>query len=73
MCPVPFAVSKFVLGEVKFWGDMILLFNSGMNSVIYYFRTRIEHYQPKTRGQDVRLNEADKYRTETTVTNNKVA
>ena len=52
---------------------MILLFNSGMNSVIYYFRTRIEHYQPKMRGQDVRLNEADKYRTETTVTNNKVA
>ena len=73
LCTLPFAVSKFTLGEVTFWGDMVLLLNSGMNSVIYYFRTRIEQHRPKNRGQDVQLNEVNKYRTETTVTNNKVA
>lgn len=73
LCTLPFAVSKFALGEVRIWGDIILLLNSGMNSIIYYFRTRIEQYQPKRWGQDVRLNEVDKHRTETTVSNNKVA
>ena len=54
---LPFAVSKFALGDVKFWGDMILLLNSGMNSVIYYFRVRVEQYQRKNRTQDTPLNE----------------
>ena len=36
LCTLPFAVSKFALGEVKYWGDMILLLHSGMHSIAYY-------------------------------------
>ena len=57
LCTLPFAVSKFALGEVKFWGDMILLLNSGMNSIVYYFRVSIGQCQRKNRRQDIPLNE----------------
>ena len=35
---IPYAVARFILGKVPFWASFIIVLNSGMNSVIYFFR-----------------------------------
>ena len=44
---LPYAIARFSLGKIPFWANFILLLNSGMNSVVYFFRQRIEKYQKK--------------------------
>ena len=35
---IPYAVARFILGKIPFWASFIIVLNSGMNSVIYFFR-----------------------------------
>ena len=44
---LPFAITRFCFSYVHFWWKLFLLFNSGMNSVVYFFRRRLESYQTK--------------------------
>lgn len=44
---LPYAMCRLFMGRVKFWAGFILLLNSGMNSVVYFFRRRIEKGQRK--------------------------
>ena len=38
---LPYAVTRFAIGEVPFWANLILILSSGMNSIVYFFRTKI--------------------------------
>ena len=38
---LPYAVTRFAIGEVLFWANLILILSSGMNSIVYFFRTKI--------------------------------
>ena len=44
---LPYAIARFYLGKIPFWANFILLLNSGMNSVVYFFRQKIEKYNKK--------------------------
>ena len=44
---LPYAVTRFYLGKIRFWANFILLLNSGVNSVVYFFRRKLETYQMK--------------------------
>ena len=44
---LPYAIARFYLGKIPFWANLILLLNSGMNSVVYFFRQKIEKYNKK--------------------------
>ena len=44
---LPFAVTNFCFGSVSLWAKFCLILNSGMNSVVYFFRHRLESYQAK--------------------------
>ena len=52
MFTLPYAATRFYLGHVPFWANYILTLNSGMNSVIYFFRQRIENYFNKKTSKD---------------------
>ena len=39
---IPYAVSTLVSGIASFWANIILVGNSGLNSVIYFFKNRCE-------------------------------
>ena len=38
---LPFATIKLATGKIPFWADMILIANSGMNSIVYFFRGKL--------------------------------
>ena len=42
---LPYAITRFYLGHVPFWANYILILNSGMNSIVYFFGQRIRKYQ----------------------------
>ena len=44
---LPYAVARFCLGKTPFWARFILLLNSGVNSIVYFFRRKFETYQMK--------------------------
>lgn len=44
---LPYAMCRLLIGKVRFWANFTLLLNSGMNSVVYFFRRRIEKCQRK--------------------------
>ena len=44
---LPYAIAKFFLGKIPFWANFMLLLNSGMNSIVYFFRRKFEMYQIK--------------------------
>ena len=44
---LPFAITRLCLSYVSFWCKLLLVFNSGMNSIVYFFRRRLESYQTK--------------------------
>ena len=44
---LPFAITRLHLRYVPFWADCSMILNSGMNSVMYFFRSRLENYQTK--------------------------
>ena len=39
---IPYGLKTFVSGDAGFWTNIILVGNSGMNSVIYFFKNRCE-------------------------------
>lgn len=41
ICTMPFAVTRFAMSMIIFWVNVILIANSGLNSVIYFFRGRV--------------------------------
>lgn len=66
-CTFPFATARFATGEIKFWANVILIINSGMNSIIYFFRGRLEKIKcVKKKEQELRLNEINYTKSETT-------
>ena len=45
---MPYAITRVSFGSVPFWANFILLLNSGMNSLVYFFRQKIEkHHKQK--------------------------
>ena len=42
---LPYVVTRLTLGSTPFWANLTLLMNSGMNSVVYFFRGKLEKYQ----------------------------
>ena len=42
---LPYAIARFYLGYVPFWANYVLIWNSGMNSIVYFFRNKIEKQQ----------------------------
>ena len=38
---LPFATIKLATGKIPFWANMILIANSGMNSIVYFFRGKL--------------------------------
>ena len=41
---MPYAIARVSFGSVPFWANFILLLNSGMNSLVYFFRQKIEKH-----------------------------
>ena len=41
---MPYAITRVSFGSVPFWANFILLLNSGMNSLVYFFRQKIEKH-----------------------------
>ena len=52
MFTLPYVATRFYLGYVPFWANYILILNSGMNSIVYFFRQRIEKYHSKKTSGD---------------------
>ena len=47
---MPYAITRVSFGSVPFWANFILLLNSGMNSLVYFFRQKIEkHHKQKNK------------------------
>ena len=42
---LPYVVTRLTLGSTPFLANLTLLMNSGMNSVVYFFRGKLEKYQ----------------------------
>ena len=40
-------MDRLINGNADFWSSIILVLNSGMNSIIYFFRGKCESYQEK--------------------------
>ena len=38
---LPFATIKLATGKIPFWANMVLIANSGMNSIVYFFRGKV--------------------------------
>ena len=43
-CTLPYAIVRFTYGKAPFWANVLLILNSGMNSIVYFFRTKISRY-----------------------------
>ena len=44
---LPFAITRLHLRNVPSWATCSMILNSGMNSVVYFFRGRLESYQTR--------------------------
>ena len=41
---LPYAITRILTGQVPFWANVILVTNSGMNSVVYFLRSEISKF-----------------------------
>lgn len=48
----PYAITRFCLGYVPFWANYVLIWNSGMNSIVYFFRNKIERQQRRKKAKE---------------------
>ena len=48
---LPYCLMFLATGNIPFWASMLLVCNSGMNSIVYCFRGKYEHYLDKRRQQ----------------------
>lgn len=37
---LPYALCRFIMGNVPYWANLMLVSNSGLNSIVYFFRGR---------------------------------
>ena len=44
LCTLPYAIGRFAYGKAPFWANVILILNSGMNSIVYFFRAKVSKY-----------------------------
>ena len=42
---LPYIVARLTLRSSPFWANLTLLMNSGTNSVVYFFRGKLDAYQ----------------------------
>ena len=71
ICTLPFAIAKFSLGRIVFWTDVPLILNSGMNSIVYFFRAKVNKYHFRKKKKELSLRENNLKGTSSTVTNSK--
>ena len=58
---MPYAIARVSFGSVPFWANFILLLNSGMNSLVYFFRQKIEkHHKHKNKNCQSRSKQTNK-------------
>ena len=48
---LPYSLIFLAARDIPFWASMLLVSNSGMNSIVYCFRGKYEHYLDKRRQQ----------------------
>lgn len=53
---LPYALVRLITGNVPLWGNLILISNSGLNSIIYFFRGKCERYQEKRALKNAQIN-----------------
>ena len=41
---LPYAIGRFTFGKEPFWSNVILILNSGMNNIVYFFRAKASSY-----------------------------
>ena len=46
---LPYCLMFLATGDIPFWASMLLVSNSGLNSIVYCFRGKFEHYLDKRR------------------------
>ena len=44
-CTQPYDIGRFAFGKAPFWDNVILVLNSGMNRIVYFFRTEVLTYR----------------------------
>ena len=44
-CTLPYDIGRFAFGKAPFWDKVILILNSGMNRIFYFFRTEVSTYR----------------------------
>ena len=58
---MPYAIARVSFGSVPFWANFIVLLNSGMNSLVYFFRQKIEkHHKHKNKNCQSRSKQSNK-------------
>ena len=56
MFTLPYAVATFVIGVATFWPNFMLVLNSGVNSIVYFFRIKISKFCQNKRKKDHTIN-----------------
>ena len=56
LCTLPYAIGRFAFGKAPFWSNVILILNSGMNSIVYFFRGKVSRYWQNKRRTDFSSN-----------------
>ena len=56
MFTLPYAVATFVIGVATFWPNFMLVLNSGVNSIVYFFRIKISKFCQNKRKKDHMIN-----------------
>ena len=67
----PFAVTRFTMGMIIFWANMILITNSGLISMIYFFRGRLG--QSNQTRQKIQTNEFNYNETADQISNRSIS
>ena len=52
MFTLPYAIATFVIGVATFWPNFMLVLNSGVNSIVYFFRIKISKSCQNKRKKD---------------------
>ncbi|XP_057305623.1 octopamine receptor beta-2R-like [Hydractinia symbiolongicarpus] len=53
---LPYALCRFIMGNVPYWANLLLVSNSGLNSIVYFFRGRCRRKSSKVFGtKDIKM------------------
>ena len=56
---IPYAVTSLTTGVIPLWANILLVSNSGLNSIVYCFRGKYEHYLDNRRRIKKRLTQQE--------------